>query len=59
MEAILIIIAVHSKNPNDIPGRLEIRLPSMEVCEKVKESIVYELKFKQFVLESRCEKRSS
>lgn len=58
MEAILIIIAVHSNNPKDIPGRLELKLPSIEVCEKVKDTIVYELKFKQFVLESKCEKRS-
>jgi len=58
MEAILIILAVHSKNPNDIPGRLEISFPSIESCERAKETIKYDLKFKQFILDAKCQKRS-
>lgn len=58
MEAILIILAVHSKNPNDIPGKLEITFPSVEQCENAKNSIKYDLKFKQFILDAKCLRKS-
>lgn len=58
MEAILIIIAVHSKNTNDIPGRLEIAFDSIEECERARSTINYELKFKQFIVQSQCVKKS-
>lgn len=57
MEAILIILAVHSKNPNDIPGRLELTFSSMQECERAKETIKYDLKFKQFILDAKCQRK--
>lgn len=57
MEAILIIIAVHSNDPKDIPGQVWILFPSMQQCEKARETIEYQLKFKQFIVESKCQKK--
>jgi hypothetical protein len=54
MEVFLIIIAVNSKNPEDIPGKVSIKLSSIEECLKVKETVDYKLKFKQFIIESKC-----
>jgi hypothetical protein len=54
MEVILLILAVHSKNQNDIPGRLELTFSSLEHCETVRQTIKYDLKFKQFILDSKC-----
>ena len=58
MEAILILLAVHTNNPKDIPGRVEITFPTMEQCERAKSTIEYELKFKQFKLDASCQRKS-
>lgn len=58
MEIILLILAVHSKDPSDIPGRVQLSFSSIEECEKAKNTLSYELKFKQFILEAKCVKRS-
>jgi hypothetical protein len=54
MEIFLIIIAVNANNPEDIPGKVSIKLSSIEECIKAKETIDYKLKFKQFIIESKC-----
>lgn len=58
MEAILIIIAVHANDPNDIPGTIKLSFPSIVQCEKARETLEYNLKFKQFIVESKCERKS-
>ena len=58
MEAILIITAVHINNPKDIPATLWMTFPSISECEKAKQSIEYNFKFKQFVVDAKCQKKS-
>jgi hypothetical protein len=55
---ILILIAVHAKNPHDIPGRVTMEFPTQTACEQALASVDYWLKFSSFRVEGRCEKRS-
>ena len=54
MKALLLILAVNSINADDIPGRVSLEFPSMQQCIDAKETINYNLKFKQFIIESKC-----
>lgn len=44
-------------NPKNIPAKLELRTQSQEECERIAETLEYELKFKQFKLEATCSKK--
>ena len=54
----LILIAVHIKNPADIPGRVTMEFATQEACERALSSLDYWLKFSSFRVEGRCERRS-
>ena len=56
---ILIILAVHVNDPQDVPGRVTLEFPTQQACEQARESMTYWLKFKSFRVEARCEKQSS
>ena len=58
MEAILIIIAVHTKDPKDIPAKVWFEFPSIQECEKVKNTMQFDFKFKQFIAEVKCQRKS-
>jgi hypothetical protein len=55
---ILIIIAVHANDAKDIPGRVEMIMPNQAICQQAIDSMRWDLKFKSFRVEARCEKRS-
>lgn len=59
MQWILIILAVHVNDPKDIPGRVEIQMPSQQICEHALTDLKYEFKFKSFKVEGRCANVSS
>jgi hypothetical protein len=59
MEWILLIMAVHVNDPRDVPGRVEIRMPSQQICEQTLETLKYEMKFKSFKVEGQCLKKES
>ena len=46
-------------DPEDIPARIELRFETQEQCEQTANTLDYWLKFKQFKLETRCQKESS
>ncbi len=54
---ILILLAVHVNNPRDIPGRVEIQMPSQQICEQSLQTMTYWLKFNQFKIEGQCAKK--
>ena len=54
---ILIILAVHTNDPQDVPGRVEIEMPSLAACQAAAESIRWELKFRSFRVEAKCEQK--
>jgi hypothetical protein len=56
---LLIVMAVHLDNPQDIPGRVEIVMPSQEVCQQAITTIKYELKFRSYKIEAQCIKQES
>ena len=56
---LLILLAVHKTNPNDIPGRVTLEFDSQAACERSLASIDYWLKFDTFKVEGRCIKKSS
>lgn len=43
-------------NPNDQPGRVELRFEDQPTCEQVLSTMKYELKFKNFKVEGKCQK---
>jgi hypothetical protein len=55
---LMILIAVHVNNPRDIPGRVELTFADQATCEQVLSTMTYRLKFDNFRMEGRCEKRS-
>lgn len=54
---IMILIAVHSNNPQDQPGRVELTFPDQHACETVLSTMTYQLKFSSFRVEGRCQKK--
>jgi hypothetical protein len=54
----LLLIAVHMKNPNDIPGRINLQFQTQQQCEQVLQSMTYWLKFDNFKVEGKCQKTS-
>jgi hypothetical protein len=59
VEWILILIAVHSKDPNDIPAYVTVGFPSQQRCLSALNTIQYEIKFKSFKVEAQCVEKSS
>lgn len=56
---IMIIIAVHINNPTDIPGRVEIEMPSLEICQDSLKSIKSWIKFTNFKITAICQQKLS
>jgi hypothetical protein len=54
---LMILIAVHLKDPKDIPGRITLEFPTQASCEQSLASITYWLKFDSFKIEGRCQKQ--
>jgi hypothetical protein len=55
---LLLLIAVHSTNSNDIPGRVSLEFESREACEHSLSTLKYWLKFDTFKVEGKCVKKS-
>jgi hypothetical protein len=55
---LMILIAVNTNNPNDIPGRITLQFQTQQQCEQVLQSMTYWLKFESFRVEGRCIKQS-
>jgi hypothetical protein len=47
---------MHVNNPNDQPGRVELQFNSQQACEQALATMKYELKFKSFKVEGKCQK---
>jgi len=56
---VMIILAVHTNNPNDVPGRIELTFLDHSVCQQVLSTIQYKLKFESFKVIAKCEKKPS
>jgi hypothetical protein len=54
---ILILIAVHVNNPQDVPGRIELAFKDQMSCEIALMSMKFELKFKNFKVEGVCKRQ--
>jgi len=54
---LLMLIAVHTTNPDDIPGRVTIEFPTEEACRASLKSMTYWLKFDSFKVTGKCEKK--
>lgn len=50
---------MHVNDPKDQPGRIELRFEDQQTCEQVLSTMKYELKFKKFKVEGKCQKSSS
>lgn len=55
---LLIILAVHINDPNDVPGKVELHFPDQHSCESAASTMKYYLKFKSFKVEAKCQKLS-
>lgn len=53
---VLIILAVHVSNPNDIPGKVTIKFETEQQCLRAKNTIEYSLKFETFKVIAECKK---
>ena len=56
---ILILLAVHSNNLQDIPGRVSIEFATESECLRAQSTVQYWLKFDSFKISTRCQKQSS
>ena len=54
---LLILIAVHVSNPQDIPGKIELTFKDQVSCEMSLASMKWQLKFNNFKVEGRCLKQ--
>ena len=55
---ILLLIAVHVSDARDIPARVQIPFESLEACESARTNFTYWIKFNNFKVIARCEKKS-
>jgi hypothetical protein len=55
---ILILLAVHINNPNDVPGIIKIEFNELKECERAAASLQYWLKFESFKITAQCQKKS-
>ena len=55
---LMMLIAVHINNPNDIPGRISLQFQTQQQCEQTLQTMTYWLKFDQFKIEGKCQKIS-
>ena len=53
---LMILIAVHMNNPNDIPGKITLQFQNQQQCEQALQSMTYWLKFDKFKIEGKCQK---
>lgn len=59
MSWLLMLIVVNINNPNDIPGRLSLEFRDQASCEYALNSMTYQLKFNNFKVIGKCEKKYS
>jgi len=52
----MILIAIHIKNPDDIPGKITLQFESQQQCEQSLQSMTYWLKFDKFKVVGKCQK---
>jgi hypothetical protein len=55
---ILILMAIHTNNPNDMPGKITLEFQTQQQCEQSLKSMTYWLKFDQFKVVGKCQKIS-
>ena len=53
---VLIILAVHINNPEDVPGRVTLKFETESACRQARESLQYKLKFDTFKVISECKR---
>lgn len=53
---ILILMAIHTNNPNDMPGKITLEFQTQQQCEQSLKSMTYWLKFDQFKVVGKCQK---
>ena len=51
---LMILIAVHVNNPDDIPGKIILQFQTQQQCEQTLKSMTYWLKFNSFKIEGKC-----
>ena len=55
---ILLLIAVHINNSNDIPAKIQFPFESQAACEYAKANMTYWIKFENFKVVGECKKQS-
>ena len=53
---LLILVAVHVSNPQDQPGKIQLEFKDQASCEMALASMKFELKFKNFKVEGKCQR---
>ena len=56
---IMILLAVHTNDPQDQPGRIALEFPGQAQCQTALATMQYELKFKSFQVQGQCVEKSS
>jgi hypothetical protein len=54
---LMILLAVHTNNPQDIPGKVTLEFPTEEACRHSLKSMTFWLKFDSFKVIGKCEKK--
>ena len=53
---LMILIAVHTNDPRDVPGKITLEFADQVACEQSLKSMSYWLKFESFKVEGKCVK---
>jgi hypothetical protein len=53
----MILIAVHTNDPRDIPARVTLEFADQAMCEQSRQSMQYWSKFESFKIEAKCQKK--
>lgn len=53
---LLLLLAISTSNPNDIPARITLRFDTEQQCIQAATSMTYWLKFDSFKVTAQCQK---
>ena len=58
MKWILLLTAINTFNDNDRPAHMTIEFPSLAACQASANTIQYELNFKIYKVEHKCQEKN-
>jgi len=54
---LLVILAININNPQDIPAKIVLEMPSIHECEQILDTMKYTIKYSSYKVEGSCQRK--